>query len=257
MHEIKELVGQTIKKSSLYPKSGDDVLDIVTENFRYRLYHDQDCCESVAIERVSGVEYLFGKVLEVEETYPDIPYDHESYTWTNYKFVTENGICEILWLGYSNGYYSESVSLDRTNLTGFELIQPVLTDEFQPTETDHNPTHSTKEVSMVVSVISSIKFKLDEDSHTVSYSKACKQLEHSDKSEMFGRFRAVITDTPEEGIKKLAQQISELLQLFYFKPRPADFEFQVQTSEVYNGEFWLMPFTSDCKTYNVQKIMDS
>ncbi len=245
MREIKELVGQTIKKSSLYPKSGDDVLDIVTENFRYRLYHDQNCCESVAIERVSGIEYLFGKVLEAEETYPDIPCDQESYTWTNYKFVTENGTCEILWLGYSNGYYSESVSLDRTN------------GELQPTETDHNPTHSTKEVSMVVSVISSIKFKLDEDSHTVSYSKVCKQLEHSDKSEMFGRFKAVITNTNEEGVKKLAQQISESLQLFYFKPRPDDFEFQIQTSEVRNGEFWLIPFTSDCKTYNVQEVLDS
>jgi hypothetical protein len=116
MIELKELIGQTIKKSSLYPQFGDDILDIETDKFRYRLYHSQDCCERVYIEKVSGTEFLFGKVLEVEETYPDIPCDHESFTWTNYKFVTENGICEILWLGYSNGYYSENVSLDRTTL---------------------------------------------------------------------------------------------------------------------------------------------
>jgi len=121
MIELKELIGQTIQKSKMEAKSGDDILDIVTEKYRYSLYHEQDCCEGVRIEKVEGLENLYGKVLDVSETFPDIPCDEESYTWTNYRFVTENGICEILWLGYSNGYYSESVSLDRTTL-GVECL---------------------------------------------------------------------------------------------------------------------------------------
>jgi hypothetical protein len=135
-----------------------------------------------------------------------------------------------------------------------ELIQPIMADELQPTETGHNTP--TKRFSMVVSVISSIKFKLDKNTHTVFYAERCKELERSDKSEMFGTFKAVVTNTPEDGIQKLAEQISEWLHPLYFYPRLADFEFQVQTSEVHNGEFWLIPGSPDCKTYNVQEVID-
>jgi hypothetical protein len=38
--------------------------------------------------------------------------DYESYTWTFYRFGTRRGSVTVRWLGHSNGYYSEGVSVE-------------------------------------------------------------------------------------------------------------------------------------------------
>lgn len=95
----------------------------------YLMYHDQDCCENVSIEDIAGdLDDLIGSpILRAEEVTssdndewpedgeePD--YWSESHTWTFYKFSTIKGNVTIRWYGGSNGYYSESVSLIRTDI---------------------------------------------------------------------------------------------------------------------------------------------
>jgi hypothetical protein len=85
--------------------------------------HHQDCCESVYIEDICGdLNDLVGSPLvEAEEVsnYDAEPlYEgEESYTWTFYRFRTLKGSVSVRWYGSSNGYYSESVSVDVVDTT--------------------------------------------------------------------------------------------------------------------------------------------
>jgi len=80
--------------------------------------HTQDCCESVDINDIVGdLEDLVGEpLLLAEQVQGETPVDfneedHESVTWTFYKFATRKGYVDVRWLGESNGYYSEGVDL--------------------------------------------------------------------------------------------------------------------------------------------------
>lgn len=82
--------------------------------------HDQDCCESVDIESITGdiLDLVGTPILKAEESSGETPsdyvfdYEPDSYTWTFYKFATIKGYVDVRWLGVSNGYYGERVSLE-------------------------------------------------------------------------------------------------------------------------------------------------
>ena len=85
---------------------------------RFMFAHSQDCCESVDINDIVGdLQDLVGEpLLLAEEVQGETPVDfnerdHESVTWTFYKFATRKGYVDVRWLGESNGYYSEGVDL--------------------------------------------------------------------------------------------------------------------------------------------------
>ncbi len=113
---MKRLLNRTITKINI---SKDKITFTCSDRTKYKLYHIQDCCESVNIEDIEGdlTDLLNTPILQSEEVTNDsfvksfeFDYEPESYTWTFYKLATVKGYVTIRWLGISNGYYSESVS---------------------------------------------------------------------------------------------------------------------------------------------------
>ena len=108
---IEEFIGQKIKS---FKNVEDRELIFELENGKkYIFYHEQDCCESVYIEDISGnLSDIIGKeILKFEEK---VEYERgeweESYTYTFYDIETLDKHIQIRWCGSSNGYYSESVN---------------------------------------------------------------------------------------------------------------------------------------------------
>ncbi len=87
----------------------------------YRMYHEQDCCESVYIEDIVGDIYdIVGSVIVEAECVTNSDDEGEdwtddSFTWTFYKIGTAKGFVTIRWYGESNGYYSEEVTFERVS----------------------------------------------------------------------------------------------------------------------------------------------
>jgi hypothetical protein len=118
-----ELLGRTLYKVT----ADDDQMKLYLSDTNYVVfYHQQDCCESVYIEDICGdLQDLVGAPLLIAEEVSDDAYEAEndpgenaeSYTWTFYKFATRKGYVDVRWFGTSNGYYSESVSVDFVDTT--------------------------------------------------------------------------------------------------------------------------------------------
>ena len=114
-----ELKGKTI--TSIDGSNSDDSDTIITtsDGSSYTLTHIQDCCEHVRVYGTVGNidDVLNEEVIAAEDTNPmdnpnapDYKY-YESATWSQFRIVTNKGSFEIWWLGESNGYYSETVSV--------------------------------------------------------------------------------------------------------------------------------------------------
>ena len=124
MSDIKDLIGKTLKEVRA-ENGGCEVIFITDTDDKYRLVHNQDCCESVTIEDICGdLSDLIGSPIIVadevtgETAQPNNwkPGEYEeSYTWTFYKFDTGKGGVTIRWFGRSNGCYSESVDFEKFN----------------------------------------------------------------------------------------------------------------------------------------------
>ena len=117
--EFSDLVGKTLAAADV-----SDYRDLITfrttEGEVYEMFHDQDCCENVTIEDICGdLQALVGDgaILSAEEVTnvdePPIGDYVESYTWTFYHIRTMHNTVTIRWYGESNGYYSESVSIEK------------------------------------------------------------------------------------------------------------------------------------------------
>lgn len=121
--EVDVLKGKTL--SSVENDNNEELVFKTVDGETYRMYHSQDCCESVYIESIVGdLQDLVGEPILVAESAENL-FDvlknigkeedntDESYTWTFYKFATRKGYVDIRWYGSSNGYYSESVDFKK------------------------------------------------------------------------------------------------------------------------------------------------
>lgn len=117
--EFSDLEGLVILSVDGLEEGSDEVFFNTKCGRQFKMYHDQDCCESVEIDDICGdVDDIIGAVVvsaekrtnEGDEDSPDKPNEYsESFTWTFYDIQTTKGSVNIKWLGESNGYYSESV----------------------------------------------------------------------------------------------------------------------------------------------------
>lgn len=108
-----ELNGLSIASVHGLEKDSEEVIFTLSDGRQFKMYHEQDCCESVYIADVCGdVNDLIGaEIIHFEERSEEGDNDYGTYTWTFYDIQTTKGCVNIRWLGESNGYYSESVSV--------------------------------------------------------------------------------------------------------------------------------------------------
>ena len=118
---IKELIGKTIVSIVGMEEGSEEIVFTTLDGKQYKMYHEQDCCESVTIDDVCGdvMDLIGSPLLSVEERVSDEnPPDvkdiewQDSFTWTFYHFSTIKGYLDLRWYGESNGYYSERVDFE-------------------------------------------------------------------------------------------------------------------------------------------------
>lgn len=118
---FSELVGKTLVAVTGAEKGSEEIIFECSDGTRYRMYHWQDCCETVSIDDVCGdISDIIGREILIAEERSNAGETSDwgdSSTWTFYVLSTVKGYVDIRWYGTSNGYYSESVDFEKMGET--------------------------------------------------------------------------------------------------------------------------------------------
>lgn len=110
--DFKELVGKVIVSVEGLEVGSERIVYHFEDGTAWEIVHMQDCCESVAVNRIDSPEMIIGQpILEAIEEFDNDnrPSEYaDSWTWTNQLIRTSVGQMTVVWLGESNGYYGET-----------------------------------------------------------------------------------------------------------------------------------------------------
>jgi hypothetical protein len=111
--KFEDLLGKTFTDISGAYQGSQEIIFTCSDGTKYKMFHLQDCCESVRVEDVCGYLpcLLDHPILKAEETSSSGDDEWGTHTYTFYHIATVKGYVTIRWYGTSNGYYSESVSI--------------------------------------------------------------------------------------------------------------------------------------------------
>lgn len=114
---IEELVGETLAYIDV-DDSMEKIMLTTVSGRQFMIHHYQDCCEVVGMESTEGDwRALIGKAIEVASHEEDgRESEYGSGTETTLTFKVDGATVISRWVGESNGYYSESVTI--TELAG-------------------------------------------------------------------------------------------------------------------------------------------
>lgn len=116
---FEELIGKTLTAIKVDEKYAAWILFVVSEDEKYLLHNDEADCNDVqvTIDDINGdINDLVGSPLTMAESVSNEAFEKTQDaegTWTFYRFATIKGYVDIRWFGTSNGYYSETVTLER------------------------------------------------------------------------------------------------------------------------------------------------
>jgi len=116
MRNFEDLKDKVITKIDVSDK--EIVFEVVNQG-RFKMYHDQDCCESVYVDDINGdiQDLLFSPILLASErtskdSFDETKENNDSFTWTFYTLATIKGYVDIRWIGTSNFFYKITIFKD-------------------------------------------------------------------------------------------------------------------------------------------------
>lgn len=124
-NEIETLKGRTIKSVEGLESYSGEVIFTFTDDSTLRMYHWQECCESVSLIDFDSLkpEDLVGGTIVLFEEYTKegncTMLSVEQYTF--YRMRTTKSDMTMRWYGESNGYYGVSVSCVLEDKDGNEI----------------------------------------------------------------------------------------------------------------------------------------
>ena len=103
MAKFEDLKGKVV--ANIERVDNEELIFTCTDGSKYKMYHEQDCCENVEIEDINGDldDLLNSEILVADEKSNCDENDYGSETWTFYTIRTQKGSVDIRWHGESNG----------------------------------------------------------------------------------------------------------------------------------------------------------